>query len=161
MGKLTLKEAEEIIGNLENENAALKAEKEAVLKTLEENNPEVVKSVLESEKVKSLQTDIEALKATPALDDSAKEKIAKLEADNKALKAENAKVSKDLAKINNEVPGSFEMEDGRVVKFKKGFVKVNLKGKITDSVDALKDADMMNHLVEIGFGGIEIIEPSK
>jgi hypothetical protein len=92
---------------------------------------------------------------------TAEERIAALEAENKKLKAENAKVSKDLAKVNNEVPGSFKMEDGRVVKFKKGFVKVNLKGKIIDSVDVLKDADIMNHLVEIGFGGIEIVQPSK
>lgn len=91
-------------------------------------------------------------------------KIAELQAENKDLKKANKEATKKVAKLTNEVPGSFKHENG-IVKFKKGFVafKISWKGKVQkiESVEALKDAELMNHLVEIGFGGIEIVEPSK
>lgn len=84
-------------------------------------------------------------------------KLKALEAENKSLKKENAAKTKDLMKVNKEVPGTFEL-DGKTYKFKTGFLKFNLAGKVHNSEEAIKDAELMTKLVELGFGGIEEVK---
>jgi hypothetical protein len=78
-------------------------------------------------------------------------------AEMKELKAESSKSAAKLEKLTNEIPGTAKV-GGKVFKFKTGFKFFILKGKKIAAVDALKDADLMTELVEIGFGGIEEVE---
>lgn len=62
------------------------------------------------------------------------------------------------------VAGTFESETGKVVAFKKGFVKVRYRGEIYNSADLISKkeyAPIMENLIEIGFGGFEEVESSK
>jgi cell division septum initiation protein DivIVA len=94
--------------------------------------------------------------------EQALEKIEALQTENAELKKTAEEATSKLAKVNNQVPGVYKQkESGKTYRFKKGFMKVNLKGTVHESVDVLKNAEMMDHLIEIGFGGIEIVEPSK
>ncbi len=84
------------------------------------------------------------------------------EANAKAAAAEKAK-----AKLEKQVEGFKESGakdltvkgtakvDGKKYGFKQGYLKTWKNGVLIDSTEALKDEELMAHLVKIGYAGIE------
>lgn len=73
-----------------------------------------------------------------------------------------AKLNKDPNKdryVDGKFKSTAKKTKGKVYTFKDGWVKTRLKnGSILASVDCLKDAEVMEWLIEIGYNGLEIVE---
>jgi cell division septum initiation protein DivIVA len=146
MAKKTIADLEKEIELLTAENAKLK------------DQPETLKEVLESEKVKALEAEIATLKATPVVDNKALEAKDKEIAD---LTKKLNKLTKDLSTSTGIVDGSFTAEDGKTYSFDKGVVKFHFKGEMHESVEALKNKELMQELVEMKVGYLTEVKPSK
>ncbi len=86
--------------------------------------------------------------------ESANATIEALNAENAALKTIAEKnPSKDLI-----VPGTFKSKDGKTYSFKDGYTKCYVGGQKVASVDLLKDAEKMEHLIKIQYAGLEIVD---
>lgn len=112
-----------------------------------------------------------------------KEELATLTADHKAfveaLKAQHTEELKTkdeeieslkvemaaFAKEDNRgiVVGEFKSDNGKTYGFKRGFTKVKINGETIESEDFFKkeNASEMERLIEIGFGGLEVIKTAK
>lgn len=114
-------------------------------KAVTERNEAV--NALEAAKAASSPADVEKIEALTAERDEAVEKTIELQ---KQL---------DAAPVNNRIPGTIKI-DGKKWKFKDGFKEFTLKldGKMqkVKAVDCLKSEEIMAHLVDIKFGGIEL-----
>ena len=112
----------------------------------------------------ALETANKSLEGLPAIE----KKVKSLTEDNASLK-ETLKDDPTAALV---VKGSFtsskqtkeQEESGKLtrVTFKKGYVKTrNLTGVVVKSVDALKDVDLMEHLISIKYSGLNYSQVSK
>lgn len=80
--------------------------------------------------------------------------IAELEAKNEALEKG---IKEGKAAI--PVPGEYTAADGAIYKFKDGMAKTrNAKSEIVDSTSLLEDAEYMEHLIKISYGGLELVK---
>lgn len=100
---------------------------------------------------------VDALVASHKEELNAKDEAHKAEIEE--LKAQHAEeleaASGELKVLKNSVPGTCKVGSA-TYKFKDGWKKVNLgRNKIIESEKAIKDKEIMKHLVEIGFAGIE------
>lgn len=152
--------------NIEELKSALKAEKTAnkELKAsydkvvVEKENLEVLNTEKDA-KIKELLASTEELK-------QAKLKITELESSNTevALKDAQDRIS-ELEALAEKNPAAKLVVDGTVTiskkkyTFKDGYLKTyNLKKELIDSSEALKDIELMKHLVKIKYAGIEEVK---
>ena len=138
--------------------AASNKEKAAAEKRADVAEANEKKAVAErDEAVKQL----EAAKAASSPEDV--EKITTLTAERDAAVAKSEELQKHLddAPVDNRVPGTATVGKTKY-KFKDGFkivkCKFNDKAITMEATEALKNKELMAHLVKIGFGGLEVAE---
>ena len=92
------------------------------------------------------------------VDDQASQ-INDLTAKNSELEAELEVYKAKYSDVSGETPGTYTSKKlkGPSVKFKTGCVQFPFNGEIIQSKDALKDAEVMDALITMGAGIIEIV----
>lgn len=130
---------------------------------------EVLESLPEEAKefIASLQAENAELKANPASEsseevDQLKQAVSILEKANEKLEAENAALAEKAANSTiKKCDGTYEAESGKLYAFKQGFLKVSVKGRgIVPAEEAIKDATIMESLISMRYGGLEIVKPA-
>lgn len=93
-------------------------------------------------------------------------RVLELEAENNDLRAqlESKSAEKVIRVKDNQIPGTYKAEDGRVFKFKDGFKIVHIVGRDKMNSEELiknkggKYTEVMEELIAMGYGGLEEVK---
>lgn len=92
------------------------------------------------------------------------EALAKIEALEKEKSELQSKLDESNATVKDltkEVKGTYKAKDKSIVKFKKGCLTFIHRGQRHQSEEVLKNAELMEELIEMGSGLIEFVKSEK
>jgi regulator of replication initiation timing len=116
--------------------------------------------------VVGLQTkvaELESNQAAPSDEvEQLKQTVAVLEETNEKLEAEVESLREKAANSTiKKCDGTYKAENGNLYAFKAGFLKVSVKGRgFVPAEECIKDAKIMEKLISIKYGGLEIVKPA-
>jgi hypothetical protein len=89
-----------------------------------------------------------------------KQTVSVLEQSNEELELEAVSLREKAANSTiKKCDGVYKAENGNTYQFKQGFLKVSVLGKgIVTAEKAIKDASIMERLISIKYGGLEIVK---
>jgi C4-type Zn-finger protein len=132
-----------------------------------EKNPTTLEDALVA--IEALKSNHAAeLEASQKVAEAAQKEVEELTTELGLIKEKHAKEldeAKDqVRKFTKSVPGTYKSKDHNVtIRFKDGHVKTRVKGELVLSEDLIKNkggkhTEFLDHLIEIGYGGIEEVK---
>ena len=110
------------------------------------------KLTADHEKAKETALADQAEKFAKEHSDALEELSATHQSETEEIRKELEELKAKYGQVTKEIPGEYKSKSGSIYKFADGTFKFILAGQTHDSSEALKDADIMEELIDMGVG---------